>query len=161
VTAELRAWAYLSRVAEAPCAELGSLVERVGPQAAADLVRRGEVSAELARRTMARREIDSATEDLEILARRGGRLVTRFDDEWPVLAFAPFGGAAVRDRPEGRVPLVLWVQGPARLGSLAERAVAVVGTRAATSYGTHVAAEFSAALAERDVAVVSGGGLVL
>jgi DNA processing protein len=157
VTAELRAWAYLSRVAEAPCAELGSLVERVGPQAAADLVRRGEVSAELARRTMARREIDSATEDLEILARRGGRLVTRFDDEWPVLAFAPFGGAAVRDRPEGRVPLVLWVQGPARLGSLAERSVAVVGTRAATSYGTHVAAELSAALAERDVAVVSGG----
>ncbi len=37
----LRAWAYLSRVAEPPCAELAALVRRVGPVEAADRVRRG------------------------------------------------------------------------------------------------------------------------
>lgn len=155
--AELRAWAYLSRVVEPPCDELGLLVDRLGAEAAAELVRRGEVSSALARRTEARRDIDCAAEDLEILDRRGGRLVTRFDDEWPTIPFAAFGGAALRDRPEGRPPLVLWVVGPERLDGVAERAAALVGTRAATAYGEHVAAEFSAALAEREVAVVSGG----
>ena len=38
-----RAWAYLSRVAEPPCAELAALVRRVGPVEAAERVRRGEV----------------------------------------------------------------------------------------------------------------------
>ena len=33
--ATLRAWAYLSRVIEPPCAELGALVRRVGPVEAA------------------------------------------------------------------------------------------------------------------------------
>ena len=45
----------------------------------------------------------------------------------------------------------------ARLDEVAERAVAIVGTRAATAYGEHVAAELAAGLVERDVAVVSGG----
>ena len=40
---------------------------------------------------------------------------------------------------------------------MAQRAAAVVGTRAATAYGEHVAADLAAGLAERDVAVVSGG----
>ena len=39
----LRAWAYLSRVAEPPCAELAALVNSVGPQEAAERVRRGLV----------------------------------------------------------------------------------------------------------------------
>lgn len=154
---ELHAWAYLSRVLEAPCGDLNLLVDRCGPQAAAELVRRGEVSAALAQRTQARRDIDCAAADLETLSRRGGRLVTRFDDEWPASAFASFGGGTVRDRPEGRAPLVLWVVGSERLDDVAERAAAIVGTRAATAYGEHVAAELSAGLAERDVAVVSGG----
>ena len=33
--ATLRAWAYLSRVIESPCAELGVLVRRAGPVEAA------------------------------------------------------------------------------------------------------------------------------
>jgi DNA processing protein len=53
--------------------------------------------------------------------------------------------------------LALWVTGPARLDDVAERAAAIVGTRASTGYGEHVAAELAAGLAERDVAVVSGG----
>ncbi len=150
-----RAWAYLSRVAEPPCLELAALVQRVGPAEAADRVRRGLVDADLARHTEARREIDQAAADLELTARRGGRLITPDDDEWPVLAFAAFGAATVR--PRGGPPMVLWALGPERLDEVAQRAAAVVGTRAATAYGEHVAADLAAGLAERDVAVVSGG----
>lgn len=153
----LRSWAYLSRVAEAPCDELAALIAEVGPRDAADRIRRGEVVPELARRTEARRDMDCAAADLEMLQRRGGRLITPDDDEWPTLAFAAFGGAPVRDKPQGRPPLVLWVIGPVRLDGIAERSAAIVGTRAATAYGEHVAAELSAGLVERDVAVVSGG----
>jgi DNA processing protein len=153
----LRAWAYLCRVVEPPCAELAALVDRVGPVEAAEKVRRGQVSDELALRTEARREIDRTADDLEWLARRDGRLITPDDDEWPILAFAAFGSDAVAAKPQGRPPLVLWAIGPARLDEIPQRAAAVVGTRAATTYGERVAADLATGLAERDVAVVSGG----
>jgi DNA processing protein len=153
----LRAWAYLSRVVEPPCAELAALVDRVGPGEAAERVRRGQVSDKLACRIEARREIDRAADDLEWLARRGGRLIKPDDDEWPILAFAAFGSDAVAAKPQGRPPLVLWAIGPARLDEMTQRAAAIVGTRAATSYGEQVTADLAAGLAERDVVVVSGG----
>ena len=158
---DMRAWAYLSRVAEPPCLELAALVQRVGPVEAADRVRRGLVDDDLARLTESRRGIYSAAEDLDLLARRGGRLITPDSDEWPVLAFAAF--AAIRGTHGGRgisrggPPMVLWALGPARLDEVARRAAAVVGTRAATAYGEHVAADLAAGLAGRDVTVVSGG----
>jgi DNA processing protein len=151
------AWAYLSRVAEPPCAELAALVHCVGPEEAADRVRRGVVNDDLARHTEARRGIDRTAEDLELLARRGGRLITPDGDEWPLLVFAAFGGAGASARPHGGPPMVLWALGPARLDEAAQRAAAVVGTRAASPYGEHVAADLAAGLVERDVAVVSGG----
>jgi DNA processing protein len=154
---ERLAWAYLSRVLEAPSSELAGLVTRVGPVEAADRIRRGAVGENLAERTAARRDIDCAAEDLELLSRRGGRLVTPDDDEWPGLVFVSFTGAPVRAKPQGQAPLALWVVGPLRLDDVAERAVAIVGTRASTAYGEHVAADFSAGLAEHDVAIVSGG----
>ena len=151
----LRAWAYLSRVAEPPCPELAALVHRVGPAEAAQRVRRGLVDDGVARCTEARREIDRAAADLELLASRGGRLITPDDDEWPVLAFAAFGAAEVRAR--GGPPMVLWALGPQRLDAVAQRAAAVVGTRASTVYGERVAGDLAAGLAEHEVAVVSGG----
>lgn len=151
----LRAWVYLSRVAEPPCAELAALVRRVGPVEAAERVRRGSVDDDVARHTEARREIDRAVTDLEILANRGGRLITPDGDEWPLLAFAAFGAAAVKTR--GGPPMVLWALGPQRLDEVAQRAAAVVGTRASTVYGEQVAADLAAGLAGHDVAVVSGG----
>ena len=154
---DLRAWAYLARVAEAPCADLAALVGAVGPQEAAERVRRGEVDAGLAAHTESRRDMDCATEDLEALHRRGGRLVTPDDDEWPTLEFAAFGGFPLRDKAQGRSPLALWAVGPLRLDEICARAAAIVGTRACTAYGEHVAADLSAGLVERDVAVVSGG----
>ncbi|RZI92316.1 MAG: DNA-protecting protein DprA [Microbacterium sp.] len=52
-------------------------------------------------------------------------------------------------------PLCLWVRGDPRALSSAV-SVALVGARAATAYGEHVAAELSAELASRGIAVVSG-----
>ena len=54
-------------------------------------------------------------------------------------------------------PLGLWVRGPARLDELVDRSVAIVGSRASTAYGEHVAGEFGYQLAERGWTVVSGG----
>jgi DNA processing protein len=149
------AWAYLSRVAEPPCAELADLVHRVGPVEAAARVRRGAVDDAVAQHTKARREIDTAAADLALIDRCGGRLVTPDGDEWPVLAFAAFGGAEAKSR--GGPPLVLWALGPLRLDDVSRRAAAVVGTRASTVYGEQVAADLAAGLVEREVAVVSGG----
>lgn len=84
-------------------------------------------------------------------------MVTPDDEEWPTLALAPFAGAPVRDRPQGRAPLALWAIGPERIDEVAGRAAAIVGTRACTAYGEHVAADLSAGLAENDVTIVSGG----
>lgn len=150
------AWAYLSRVAEPPCPPLAELVAEVGPVEAAERVQRGAVSAELHGRIRARREINCAAEDLDTLQRRGGRLITPDDEEWPAWAFLSFG----RKTPpvaEDRPPLVLWAVGPDRLTDVTERAVAIVGTRACTAYGEQVTAELVAGLVERDVTVVSGG----
>lgn len=154
--AEPRAWAYLARVAEPPCPPLADLVRRVGPVDAAELIRRGRVDDALAQHTDARRGIDRADADLELLARRGGRLITAADDEWPLLAFAGFNGVAARTKPQCRPPLVLWALGPQHLDETAHRAVAVVGTRAPTAYGEQVSADLAAGLTERGVAVVSG-----
>jgi DNA processing protein len=153
----MRALAYLSRVVEPPCAQLSALVARVGPAEAADRVKRRAIDDQLMRVTEARHEIDCAAEDLADLERLGGRLVTAADAEWPVLAFTAFAGVDTKQRPEAHPPLALWVTGPARLDEVAQRAAAIVGTRAATTYGEHVAAELAAGLAERDAAVVSGG----
>jgi DNA processing protein len=153
----LLASAYLSRVAEPPCPELTALVHRVGPVEAAQRVKQGAVDENIARRTEARRGIDSAAEDLDLLTRRGGRLITADCDEWPLLSFTAFAGVDHRLRPQAHPPLALWVLGSARLDDMAERAVALVGTRACTAYGEHVAADLAAGLVERDVTVVSGG----
>lgn len=152
-----RAWAYLSRVAEPPCPQLGALVQRVGPVEAAERVRSAHVDDELAKLTAARRQIDCAADDLAALAQRGGRLITPDDEEWPVLAFAAFGGVGARAKPQCQPPLVLWAHGPARLDTVAQRCAAVVGTRAATGYGEHMAGDLAAGLCERDVVVISGG----
>jgi DNA processing protein len=152
-----RAWAYLSRVAEPPCPQLAALVARVGAVEAAERVKRGAVDADVIRLTAARREINCAAADLELLARMGGRLLVADDDDWPGMSFGAFRGVDARRRPESHAPLVLWVIGQASLIDVEERGCSIVGTRAATNYGEHVAADLASGLAERDVAIVSGG----
>ncbi len=151
------AWAYLSRVAEPPCPSLAEFVAEVGPVEAARAVRTACMPGHLVREVEARRGEDCAARDLEVLAARGGRLITPEDDEWPFLAFAALKSNNVRDKPRAAPPMVLWAIGPARLDEVAERSAAVVGTRAATAYGEHAAADLACGLVEHEVAVISGG----
>jgi len=153
-----RAWAYLSRVTEPPNPRLAGLVAAVGAVEAAGRIRCRDVNDErIIRATEARYQIDCADDDLELIDRMGGRLITEDDDEWPHLAFAAFHGVDRTTRPQGHPPLVLWAVGPSRMCEVAERAASIVGTRAATAYGEYAAADLAAGLVERDVAVVSGG----
>jgi DNA processing protein len=87
---------------------------------------------------------------LEAWERHGMRLVCPGDPEWPT-QLDVLGDAR---------PLMLWVQGSADLRFACLRSVSVVGARAATGYGQHVAIQMAAALAERGWAVISGGAYI-
>ena len=93
--------------------------------------------------------------DLECAQAAGARFVIPGDDEWPeqVDVLADAGQQSRR----GGVPFGLWVRGAANLRQATERSVALVGARACSSYGEHVAAELAAGLADNGVPVVSGG----
>jgi DNA processing protein len=54
-------------------------------------------------------------------------------------------------------PHCVWVRGAWELADACERSVAVVGARACTAYGDHVAVDLGYGLAERGWTVVSGG----
>jgi DNA processing protein len=101
----------------------------------------------------------AATLDGELTAHRaattGIRFVVPDDREWPEAIDDLRHCAAVQHR--GGVPFGLWLRGPGHLRDVVDRSVAVVGSRAATSYGTGVATDLAAELAEREVTVVSGG----
>ncbi len=84
--------------------------------------------------------------DLDAVARLGGRFVCPGDPEWP---------GQLDDLGDAR-PLGLWVRGGADLRLWALRSVAVVGARACTDYGSHVASLLGAGLARRGWVVVSG-----
>lgn len=146
--------AYLSRVAEPYPAALASLVADVGPVEAADRVRAGEVSPSVASQTSARRAEEHARADLDLIARRGGRLVIPEDEEWPRWPFLALENVAARRC--GGEPLALWVRGPHVLADVVDKAVAVVGSRAASGYGEHVAGEFAFGLASAGLTIVSG-----
>jgi DNA processing protein len=148
--------AYLSRVAEPPAPALARFVAEVGPVRAAESVRHGEVPSGVDSQTSARRALDLAEQDLEAAAKIGGRLVVPEDDEWPRWPFNALAIAAANGLRCGLEPLALWVRGEAELAAITERAVAVVGSRAASGYGQHVAGEFGFGLAEAGVTVVSG-----
>lgn len=77
----------------------------------------------------------------------GLRLVIPGDAEWPT---------QLDDLGDAR-PLVLWVRGTADLRFACLNSVSMVGSRAASGYGNHVALEMAATLAEHGVGVISGG----
>ncbi len=151
-----RARAYLNRVAEPPAPALSELITEVGPVRAARLVAAGRVPDRVAGEVGARRSEDRAEADLCEIAALGGRLVVPEDAEWPGEAFRCFVTPTATIDERWRTPVALWARGRSRLDELAQRAVAVVGARAATGYGEHVAAEFGYELADDDFVVVSG-----
>ncbi len=119
-------------------------VREASPAAAEVLGRRLENALE---RWRPRASLTSAVRAFESAGRFRAVLVTPEDSHWP---------RALDDLGDG-APHALWVRGHlARLGELV-RSVALVGARAATGYGEHVAMEASAGLADRGFATVSGG----
>ncbi|MEU5695535.1 DNA-processing protein DprA [Actinosynnema sp. NPDC020468] len=151
-----RARAYLSRVAEPPAPALAALVAEQGPVRAAESVRAGTVSDAVGRETSARRTVDRVDEDFRIVHALHGRLLIPEDEEWPSWPFRALSLASAHGVRFGYEPLALWVRGLGHLATLTERAVAVVGSRAASGYGRQVATEFGHGLAEAGVTVVSG-----
>lgn len=77
----------------------------------------------------------------------GIRLIVPGDPEWP---------GQLADLGDDQ-PYALWLRGNADLRFNCLRSVAIVGSRAATAYGSYVAAEFAASVAARGLAVISGG----
>jgi DNA processing protein len=77
----------------------------------------------------------------------GLRLVMPGDAEWPT---------QLDDLGDAR-PVLLWVRGTADLRFACLDSVSIVGARAASGYGNHVALEIAASLAEHGVTIVSGG----
>lgn len=152
----LLARAYLSRVAEPPAPALARLVAELGPLEAADRVRAGKVPEGVAGETSARRVVDRSAADLDAAGAVGVRLLTPEHEQWPHWAFASFGAAALD---ELAPPVALWVRGPGALAGLCEQSVAVVGARAATTYGLHMAAEIAGGVGDRRFTVVSGAAI--
>ncbi|MEV0240101.1 DNA-processing protein DprA [Streptomyces sp. NPDC050674] len=96
---------------------------------------------------VARAEAARPRRDLETARDAGVRFVSPAGAEWP---------GQLDDLGDAR-PLGLWVRGRPSLRMWALRSVAVVGARACTEYGAHMAATLAAGLAEQGWVVVSGG----
>jgi DNA processing protein len=154
--AERMARAAWSHVAEPGDGDAGRLVAELGAEAAmAALIARvrderasGAAAVPEAAVARWRERVDAAAVQLELrqAARFGAALVIPGDPDWPA-GLADLGDHA---------PHALWVRGDrSRLTSLS-RSIAIVGARAATSYGEHVAMEAAAGLVDRNVAIVSG-----
>jgi DNA processing protein len=163
LTEESYARAALTYLAEPTDRWLGQLVRASGAAAALDAIRGYSVSPGAGlglERGKAREAVKAAMERWrtrlpelpgpeEVLAFResGIRLVCPGDPEWP---------GQLADLGDDQ-PYALWLRGNADLRFNCLRSVAIVGSRAATAYGSYVAAEFAASVAARGLAVVSGG----
>lgn len=139
----------------------GRLIAAVGAVTAARLVLDGAPPSALVDVTRGELDDRSATEAiarwaprrrwadilrcLEGAVRCGAALIVPGDPEWPESL------AQLDESP----PVLLWARGDRSL--LGRPAIAIVGARAATGYGEHVAMELAAALAARDAVIVSGG----
>ena len=162
-----RARAWLTRAVEPGTVDFWRYVDDLGPVDAVRRLRAGRAPERIRSIVGARAGQDESLADLARAARCGARLVIPEDDEWPAMplhaltvavADEPYDHRDQSDRTIAPVPpLGLWVRGPARIDDLADRSVAIVGSRASTAYGEHVAGELGHQLGERGWTVVSGG----
>ena len=136
----------LARVAEPGDAALARLVDQHGPVEAWVTVCRGDSGLPNQSGYLARLDGLDPSQDLDRLLGCHGRVVIPGDLEWP----------SQLDDLGLKAPLALFVRG-LDLRRCVLRSAAVVGARAATSYGVTVAGELAAGLADRGWAVVSGG----
>ncbi|MFC6355253.1 DNA-processing protein DprA [Luethyella okanaganae] len=122
------------------------LARAVDPAATVSVAALRKEFADALARWRPRMELRDVIRSLEVAARRGCRLVTPAMELWPVGV----------DDLGANAPIALWWRGrSAALHSLSF-SIALVGARAATGYGEHVAMEASAGLVDRGLAIVSG-----
>jgi DNA processing protein len=167
--------AYPSRVFEPGNIAVWSRVQDVGYTRAANQIQMGEAPLEVLRsvnRDKAYGGSPEAESELQTAAEHGIRLITPADSEWPHDRFGTdlhrLGLQRVKkwragewDRPEigeALPPLWLWVKGVGHLAPLVARLVSIVGARAATAYGEHVASEMAFALTGKAIIPVVSGG---
>jgi DNA processing protein len=138
--------AVLLRVSEPGDRAMAELVAQHGALETLDRIRSAH-PPEAAHRWLPRLAGADGCRDLTAAAAAGAALVVPADSDWP------------RERLDAlRVPPVgLYVKGPHWLRVALARSVSVVGSRASTAYGEHVAAELAADLAAQGWTVVSGG----
>ncbi|MGQ0631736.1 MAG: DNA-processing protein DprA [Sporichthyaceae bacterium] len=141
--------AVLARIAEPGEPRLGALLDRLG--AVETLARIAAGTAEVTGAAAMRIKLDgvSGAEELARGAAVGARYVCPGEPDWPT---------QLDDLGPGR-PFGLWVRGGLDLRPALLRSVSIVGARAATAYGTHVAADFASGLVDGGWAVVSGCAL--
>lgn len=158
--------AALAWLVEPGSRDLHDMITVDGPKRTLERLVSGDIPAEGLRGAVeARLRIadpwQAAGDTLATTQRLGARLVIPEDDEWPT-QLADLGrihrpGAERRVDRDTLPPLCLWARGPWPLADALQHSVAVVGARAATAYGTHVAADLGHGLASIGWTVVSGG----
>ncbi|MET0734028.1 MAG: DNA-processing protein DprA [Microbacterium sp.] len=146
-------WSHLTEPGDGVA---GRLVTELGAAAALRRITAGAVGAiaglsgsETAKgrsRWMPRLSAEAIDVSLRIARTAGVRLVTPDAAVWP---------AQLDDLGE-HAPLCLWVRGDPAILTRLRPSVALVGARAATSYGDHVAMDLAADLAGSGVPIVSG-----
>ena len=150
MTDDRRARMGLAAAHDAGDPVLAKLVREQGAAEVWDYIRSGRGQTSLVQK--------AGMVDIDALERKtasiGARFIIPGDEEWPVwadeLAWSDLVGGF------GGESLGMWVVGKLRLDQLSA-SVAVVGSRASTAYGEHVAADWAAGIAERGYVVVSGG----
>ncbi|MFI0487390.1 DNA-processing protein DprA [Actinomadura sp. 9N215] len=155
---ERTARATLTAVAEPGDAFLNRIIDHSGPEQALESIRTGRLPddvpadlKEIKRLEHWRIRLIAAEpdQDMAVCAQFRGRLVCPGDPEWPT---------TLDDLGSGR-PYALWLRGPGDLRFSCLRSVAIVGSRAASPYGTRTAADFASELADAGWTVISGGAL--
>lgn len=144
-------WARISEPEDALAAELTA--DHGICDALEQVMRHTGIGRAEAAQRFARRAVDvDLAADLHATRVCRSRVIVPGDEQWP---------AHLADLPAP--PWCLWVSGPldpaGAVGEAGAAAVAVVGARAATAYGHHLAAEVAAELAARGFCVVSGAAL--
>jgi DNA processing protein len=143
----------LSRVSEPGDVDLARLVEEHGAEETVARLKAGSLQHRGLLNLQARLDVARPDRDLAVGAAIGARFLTPADEEWP----EQLGDLIRIARSDAGVPLGLWVRGALQLRDACRQAVAVVGSRASTSYGEYVAGELGFGLAERGWTVISGG----
>ena len=139
--------ALLLRVAEPAHAAVGAAVARLGAAEVVERVRTRQIKLPGGEAMRIRMTGVDPFADLETAAAVGAHLICPGDPDWPT---------QLDDLGDTR-PFGLWCRGGVDLRPALLNSVSMVGARAASPYGVHVATDLAAQLAEQSWTIVSGG----